>query len=134
MEIKIPILKIDEFLIASIQSSLDDRAVLQFQSDLLKKVSDTNAAGVIVDITAVDVVDSFMARSLNDVASAVHLLGAQMAVVGIQPLVAIILVEMGLTIPNALTALNLDKGLKALRKATRISNNSEFRKEDDDDD
>jgi len=133
MEIKIPILKIDEFLIASIQSALDDRSVLQFQTDLLKKVSETNAAGVIIDITAVDVVDSFMARSLNDVASAVHLLGAQMAVVGIQPLVAIILVEMGLTIPNALTALNLDKGLKAMREATRISNNNNVRKEDDDD-
>ena len=118
MDIKIPILKIDNVLIASIQSALDDRTIMQFQNDLLHKVVETGAVGVVVDITAVDVVDSFMARALNDVAIAVHLLGTRMAVVGMQPSVAITLVEMGLTIPNALTALNLDMGLKAMRESS----------------
>jgi rsbT antagonist protein RsbS len=108
-------LKIEKFLVASIQLSLDDRSVVQFQGDLLEKVIDTGANGVVVDITAVDVVDSFMARSLNDIAIAVHLLGAQMVIVGMQPAVAVTLVEMGLTIPSAVTALDLERGLEMLR-------------------
>jgi rsbT antagonist protein RsbS len=108
-------LKIEKFLVASIQLSLDDRSVVQFQGDLLEKVIDTGANGVVVDITAVDVVDSFMARSLNDIAIAVHLLGAQTVIVGMQPAVAVTLVEMGLTIPSAVTALDLERGLEMLR-------------------
>lgn len=113
---KIPILKVDGVLIASIQVALDDSSILEFQEDLLQRVAEDAPAGVIIDITAVDLVDSFMARSLNDAAIGVHLLGAELTLVGIQPHVAITLVEMGLTIPNANTALNLDQGLRALRK------------------
>jgi rsbT antagonist protein RsbS len=116
MAVKIPILKIEEFLIASIQTALDDRSVIEFQDDLLERISQSNATGVVVDITAVDLVDSFMARSLNDIAIAVHLLGAHMVIVGMQPAVAMTLVAMGLTVPNALMALNLEKGLKLLRE------------------
>lgn len=116
MTASIPILKIEDFLIASIQTSLDDRAVIQFQNDLLEKVAQTGALGVIVDITAVEIVDSFLARSLNDIAIAVHLLGTKMTIVGMRPSVAITLVEMGLSIPNAITALNLDKGLRMMRE------------------
>ena len=115
MVVKIPILKVENVLVASIQTSLDDLLIVHFQNSLLEMVSTTGASGVLVDITAVDVVDSFLARSLNDIAIAVHLLGTTMAVVGMQPSVAITLVEMGLTIPNAITALNLDKGLKLLK-------------------
>ncbi len=115
MAVKIPILKIENFLVASIQLDLDDRSVLQFQNDLLEKVSDTNAAGVVVDITAMDLIDSYIARSLNDIAIAVHLLGAHMVIVGMQPSVAMTLVRMGLTVPNAQMALNLEKGLILLR-------------------
>lgn len=113
---KIPILKVDGVLIASIQVALDDSSIMEFQEDLLQRVAEDAPAGVIIDITAVDLVDSFMARSLNDAAIGVHLLGAELTLVGIQPHVAITLVEMGLTIPNANTALNLDQGLRALRK------------------
>lgn len=112
---KIPILQIEDQLVASIQVALDDQSVIQFQNDLLEKIVETDASGVVVDITSVDVVDSFMARSINDTAIAVHLLGTEMVIVGMQPAVAITLVEMGLSMPNASTALNLEKGLKLLR-------------------
>lgn len=115
MVTKIPILQIEGLLVASIQMALDDLSVIQFQNDLLEKIVETDASGVVVDITSVDVVDSFMARSINDTAIAVHLLGTEMVIVGMQPAVAITLVEMGLSMPNALTALNLEKGLKLLR-------------------
>lgn len=118
MAIKIPILTIENILIASVQVALDDRSVIEFQADLLKKVIATEARGVVVDVTAVDIVDSFMARSLNDIAVAAHLLGTRMAIVGMQPAVAVTLVEMGLTVPNALMALNLERGLELLKKAT----------------
>ena len=116
MATKIPILKIEGFLVATIQLALDDQSILVFQADLLERASETGALGVVIDITAVDVVDSFMARSLNDIAISTHLLGTRMVIVGIQPAVAMTLVEMGLTIPNALTALNLEKGLELLRE------------------
>lgn len=118
MGLRIPLLKVNGFLIASIQVALDDSSIVEFQQDLLQKVSQENTTGVVIDITAVDLVDSFMARSLNDTAVAVHLLGAHLAVVGIQPHVAMTLVEMGLTIPNAVMALNLEKGLQQLRERT----------------
>ncbi len=124
MATNIPILKIEDILIASIQVSLDDHSVVQFQKDLLLKVEETGAAGVLVDITAIDLVDSFMARSLNDIAVAVHLLGARMVIVGMHASIAVTLVEMGLTIPNAVTVLNLEKGLEFLR-ASRTGNGEE---------
>lgn len=117
--ISIPILKVQDCLIASIQVSLDDRAVFEFQNNLLKKLSEEQARGVVIDITAIDVVDSFMARALNDAAMAVQLLGARAAIVGIQPAVAITLVEMGLTIPSAITALNLEQALRLLSEVPR---------------
>lgn len=116
MNQKIPILKVEGILIASIQVALDDRSVEGFQQDLLGRVGEDDARGVVIDITSVDVVDSFMARTLNDIAIAVHLLGARLALVGIQPAVALTLVNMGLTIPNALTALDLERGLRLLKR------------------
>ena len=116
MTMKIPILRVEGFLIVSIQVALDDRSIFEFQQDLLQRVTQEEAAGVVIDLTTVDIVDSFMARSLNDVAVGVHLLGAELAIVGIQPHVAITLVEMCLTISKAITALNLEKGLQLLRQ------------------
>lgn len=116
MTTKTPILRIGSVLIASIQVALDDHSVRDFQQELLQRVSDEGATGAIIDLTAVDLVDSFMARSLNETATAMHLLGAQLAIVGIQPAVAMTLVEMGLMIPNAISTLNLEKGLELLRK------------------
>jgi rsbT antagonist protein RsbS len=130
--VRIPILKIEDVLVASIQIALDDSAVVRFQGDLLREVARTGAGGVVADITAVDVVDSFMARSLNDIAVSVHLLGAQMVIVGMQPALAVTLVEMGLTIPNALTALDLERGLRLLRsRATPTAKQTEGEGEDD---
>jgi len=120
MATKIPILQIEDYLIASIQIDLDDRSVVEFQTDLLNAISNKGTKGVILDITAIDLVDSFMGRSLNDIAVAVHLLGSKMIIVGMQPSVAITLVEMGLDIPDAITALNLDAALKILRKSSSL--------------
>jgi len=111
---QIPILRVAGVLIASIQQSLDDESVNAFQEALLQRVAEDGGRGVVIDITAVDVVDSFMARSLNDIAVAVGLLGSRLAIVGIQPAVAITLVRMGFGIPNAITALNLERGLELL--------------------
>lgn len=115
MNVKIPILKIENILIASIQFALDDKSVVQFHNDLLESITKTGAIGVVIDITAVDLVDSFMARSLNDIAVASFLLGSQIVIVGMRPEVAITLVRMGLTVPNAKMALNLERGLDLLR-------------------
>jgi rsbT antagonist protein RsbS len=114
---QIPILRLGSILVASIQQALDDGSIVAFQQRLLERVANDQAAGVAIDITAVDVVDSFMARCLNDLAIAVGLLGAKMAVVGIQPAVAVSLVEMGFTIPKATTARDLEQGLKLLGEA-----------------
>jgi rsbT antagonist protein RsbS len=116
MTIKIPILRVEGFLIASVQVDLDDRAVTELQKNLLQRVTQEEATGVVIDLTTVDLVDSFMARALSDIAGGVHLLGAKLAIVGIQPHVAITLVEMGLTISKATTALDLEKGLDLLRQ------------------
>jgi rsbT antagonist protein RsbS len=131
MATNIPILKVDDFLIATIQTALDDRSVLQFQNDLAARVAETGAAGVAIDLTAVDLVDSFMARSLNDIAMAIKLLGAQVALVGIQPHVAMTLVEMGLTIPHAIMALNLQKGLEVLRERFAAEGNQDVNASDE---
>jgi rsbT antagonist protein RsbS len=112
----VPILKIEDFLVVSIQVPLHDKEAVEFQNNLLTKLNQSVAKGVVVDITAVEVVDSFMARTLNDIAIGVHLLGAEMVIVGIQPAVAITLVEMGLTLAPCNTALDLDKGIKLLRQ------------------
>ena len=112
-----PILEVDGILIASVQEALDDEAVLAFEHSLLKRIAEAEVLGVVIDVTAVDVLDSFMARCLDDMALAVGLLGARLAVVGIQPPVAITLLKMGFTIPNAMTGRDLQQGMGMLRRA-----------------
>jgi len=124
---KIPILKLKEILLTSIQVDLTDEDALEFQSDVLDRVARTGAQGVVVDITALDVVDSFMARVLNDTANMVRLLGAEVVVCGMQPAVALALVEMGRELIGVQTALDLENGvallnnLLAARLAARLS-------------
>ena len=113
---KIPILKIDEFLIASIQIELQDASAVQFKDDILQAISDHNARGVVVDLTAVEVVDSFLGRIIGDVAEMARLMGARVVVTGLQPAVAITLIELGLELRSVVTALNLEKGLAKLRQ------------------
>ena len=114
--LRIPILKIGDVLIASIQVALHDASAVQFKDDLLQKIYDTKARGLIVDLTAVDVVDSFIGRLISDIASMAGLMGTRVVITGLQPAVAITLVELGLELPQVLTALNLEKGLAMLRR------------------
>ena len=108
---KIPILKLKDILITSIQIDLTDEEAIEFQTDVLSKVSETDANGAIIDITALDVVDSFMARVLNNTATMVRLLGAEVIICGMQPAVAITLIEMGRELIGVETALNLDRAV-----------------------
>jgi rsbT antagonist protein RsbS len=114
--LRIPILKIGNVLIASIQVALHDSSAVQFKEDLLNKIYETKARGLIVDLTAVEVVDSFIGRLISDIASMAGLMGTRVVITGLQPAVAITLVELGLELPQVLTALNLEKGLAMLRR------------------
>ena len=112
----IPILRLKDLLLTSIQVDLTDQEALEFQSDVLEMVSHTDAQGIVIDITALDVVDSFMARVLNDTARMVQMLGAEVVLSGMQPMVALTLTEMGRELVGVETALNLDQGLEKLQR------------------
>ena len=114
--VRIPILQIEEYLVASIQTALHDRAAEQFRDDLLARIYETKAKGLILDLTAMDVVDSFIARIIGDVAEMASLMGTTVVVTGLQPAVAVTLVELGVELPGVVTALNLEKGIAALRE------------------
>lgn len=116
--LRIPILKIGDVLIASIQIALHDASAVQFKDDLLQKIHDTKARGVIIDLTAIDVVDSFIGRMIADIAAMAGLMGARVVLTGLQPAVAITLVELGLELTGVLTALNLEKGLAVMQRQT----------------
>ncbi len=115
-DLRIPILKIGHALVASIQVALHDASAVQFKDDLLQKIYDTKANSVIIDLTAVDVVDSFIGRMIADIASMAGLMGTQVVLTGLQPAVAITLVELGMELPNIQTALNLEKGLELMQQ------------------
>ncbi len=117
--IRIPILQIEDFLVASIQVSLHDRSAVQFRDDLLQRIYETKAKGLIIDLTAVDIVDSFIGRLIGDVAQMAALMGTRVVVTGLQPAVAITLTELGLEMPGVITALNLEKGISILRRLVR---------------
>ncbi|MFK0181730.1 STAS domain-containing protein [Streptomyces xanthochromogenes] len=113
---RVPILRIRQVLLVSIQTDLDDQDVLLLQDDLAQAVVDSGAHGVVIDITAVEIVDSFVGRMLATIASLSRLLDAQTVLVGMRPAVAITLVELGLSLGGVRTALTLDKGLRMLEK------------------
>lgn len=129
--LRIPILKIGDVLIASIQTALHDASAVQFKDDLLQNIHDTKARGVIIDLTAIDVVDSFIGRMIADIASMAGLMGAHVVLTGLQPAVAITLVELGLELPNVLTALNLEKGLVVMQNQTANDANDAEESSDD---
>ena len=112
---RIPILKMGEFLLVTIQVDMHDRLAQTLQEDLLNKIKQTGAQGVLIDISALEVVDSFMGRMLGNIASMSQVLDAETVVVGMQPAVAITLVELGLTLTGVCTALNIEKGMELLR-------------------
>lgn len=113
--LRIPILKIGDVLIASIQVALHDASAMQFKEDLLEKIHETKSRAVIIDLTALDLVDSFIGRMIADIAAMAGLMGSRVVLTGLQPPVAITLVELGLELPQVLTALNLEKGLALMR-------------------
>lgn len=115
MSDRIPVLRLGDILLVSIQVDLDDQMVLNLQEDLGQEVVATGARGVIIDITAAEIVDSFVGRMLSTIASISRLLDAETVVVGMRPAVAITLVELGLSLGGVRTALNLEQGLALLR-------------------
>ncbi len=116
MSVRVPILRQGETLISSIQEELSDTEILDLQSRLMEQVVRHNATGVVVDVGALDVLDSFGTRMLCDIASAVQLRGARMCIVGIQPEVAFSMVLLGVTLKDVPTALDLDRGLALLAR------------------
>jgi rsbT antagonist protein RsbS len=111
---RVPILKIGSTLLVSIQVDLQDQSVQQLQEDVAERIAATGAKGVIIDITAVEIVDSFIGRMLSVIGSMSRLFDAQTVLVGMRPAVAITLVELGLTLDGVQTALNTEKGLRLL--------------------
>lgn len=114
---RIPILKIGRLLLVSIQVDMHDRLAMKLQEDLTAKLAETRARGVIIDISALEMVDSFIGRMLSNIAGMSKLLGAETVVAGMQPSVAITLVELGLSLQGVRTALNLERGMELLRTA-----------------
>jgi len=116
MTMKVPILKLQGILLTSIQVELSDEDALSFQDDVLRVLSQAEAKGVVIDITAMDVLDSFMSRVINDTARMAGTLGAEVVLCGMQPTVALTLVEMGRELIDVETALNLDQGFEKLQE------------------
>lgn len=114
---RIPIFKMGQFLLVTIQVDMDDRLASTLQSDLTDRIAQTGARGVLIDISGVDLVDSFIGRMLANVAAMARILDATTVVVGMRPAVAITLVELGLTLPGIRTALDVDRGMRLLRDA-----------------
>jgi rsbT antagonist protein RsbS len=114
---RIPILRMGEFLLVTIQVDMHDRLALALQDDLTSKIVATNAKGVLIDISALEIVDSFIGRMLANIASMSRILDAATVVVGMQPAVAITLVELGLSLTGVRTALNVERGMELLRHA-----------------
>jgi rsbT antagonist protein RsbS len=116
---RIPILKMGQFLLVSIQVDMHDRLAMALQEDLTARIVQARAQGVLIDISALDVVDSFIGRMLGHIAAMSRILDAETVVVGMRPAVAITLVELGLSLPGIRTALNVEKGMDLLRAANQ---------------
>ncbi|MFF4169526.1 STAS domain-containing protein [Streptomyces sp. NPDC001744] len=117
MSDRVPVLKIGDILLVSIQVDLEDQMVLDLQDDLSQQIVATGARGVVIDISALEIVDSFVGRMLATTAAISRVLGAETVVVGMRPAVAMTLVELGLSLGGVRTALNLELGLGYLRRS-----------------
>ena len=116
---RIPILKMGDLLLVSIQVDMHDQLALTLQDDLTDRIAKTGARGVLIDISAVEVVDSFIGRMIANIAGMARILDARTVLVGMQPAVAITLVELGLTLPGVQTALDVERGMALLRRGRR---------------
>jgi rsbT antagonist protein RsbS len=123
---KIPILRMGDFLLVTIQVDMHDRLAIALQDDLTNMISKTSAKGVLIDISSLEIVDSFIGRMLANIAAMSRVLDARTVVVGMQPAVAITLVELGLPLPGIKTALNVDAGMELLREALAADGDERF--------
>ena len=120
---RIPILRMSEFLLVTIQVDMHDRLAMTLQDDLTEQIVRHRARGVLIDISSLEVVDSFIGRMIGNIAAMSHVLDAETVVVGMRPAVAITLVELGLSLPGVRTALNVDKGMDLLRTSLNGASN-----------
>ncbi len=127
---RIPILRMGKFLLVTIQVDLYDRLALNLESDLVQMVSKTGARGVLIDISALSIVDSFMGRIIGNIGSMSKIMDAETVVVGMQPAVAITLIELGLELKGVSTALNVEKGMALLQQ--KIGSYEDLEEEHDD--
>jgi rsbT antagonist protein RsbS len=118
---RIPILQMGKFLLATIQVDMHDQLALRLQDDLTCAIEKKGSKGVLIDISALEMVDSFIGRMVADIAGMAGILGAQTVLVGMQPAVAITLVELGLSLPGVATALNVERGMQLLREGLEQS-------------
>jgi rsbT antagonist protein RsbS len=116
---RIPILRMGRLLLVTIQVDMHDRLALVLQDDLTARITETGARGVLIDISAVQIVDSFIGRMISNIASMSRILDAHTVVVGMQPAVAITLVELGMDLPGVRTALNVERGMALLESLVK---------------
>lgn len=121
---RIPILRMGDFLLVTIQVDMHDRLAMTLQDDLTTKIAQTGAVGVLIDISALEIVDSFIGRMISNISGMSRILDAQTVIVGMQPAVAITLVELGLTLPGVKTALDVEKGMDLLRGSISLPESS----------
>jgi len=120
---RIPILRMSEFLLVTIQVDMHDRLAMALQEDLTDQIVRHRSRGVLIDISTLEVVDSFIGRMIGNIAGMSRILDAETVVVGMRPAVAITLVELGLSLPGVRTALNVDKGMELLRTSLNGTSN-----------
>jgi rsbT antagonist protein RsbS len=118
---RIPILRMGQFLLVSIQVDMQDQLAMQLQDDLTHQIEKHGSRGVLIDISALEMVDSFIGRMISDISGMARILDATTVLVGMQPAVAITLVELGLSLPGVATALNIDLGMNLLRRGLKQS-------------
>ena len=127
---RIPILRMGKLLLVTIQVDMHDRLALALQDDLTSRISETGARGVLLDISSLEIVDSFIGRMISNIAAMARVLDAETVVVGMQPAVAITLVELGLSLPGVRTALNVEKGMAVLQTLTHAADDAGAPRED----
>ncbi|HST11329.1 MAG TPA: STAS domain-containing protein [Terriglobales bacterium] len=118
---RIPILRMGEFLLVTIQVDMQDQLAMRLQDDLTREIEKHESRGVLIDISALEMVDSFIGRMISDISGMARILDATTVLVGMQPAVAITLVELGLSLPGVATALNVDLGMNLLRRELKQS-------------